>query len=95
LEEDRQAEVHDRQIEDVVRVEVLERDHFACRKCGWKVTDRKPGDPRHLIELHHLLYHAQKGKNTVDNLIAVCNVHHDEIHRRKMDREQVLRWSQD
>jgi hypothetical protein len=54
LEENRQAEIHDRKIEDSVRINVLERDNFSCRKCGWNQKIKKEGDPRHLLELHHL-----------------------------------------
>ncbi len=39
-----------------------------------------PGDPRKILELHHKKMHVEKGKNTADNLITLCNVHHDEIH---------------
>lgn len=35
LEEDRQAEVHDRKIPDPVRASVLERDNHSCRNCHW------------------------------------------------------------
>lgn len=92
LEEDKQAEQHDRKIDDVVRVKVLERDHFSCRKCGWSPADRKPGDPRQFLELHHLEYHVEKGGNAAENLIAICNVHHDYIHKKHMDKRQVLDW---
>jgi hypothetical protein len=92
LEDDRRAEVHDRKIDDVTRVKVLERDHSACRKCGWNYSQRQPGDPRQFLELHHLDYHADKGANTFENLITICNVHHDEIHRKHMTKKDVLQW---
>lgn len=92
LEEDKQAQVHDRKIDDSTRVAVLTRDKFCCRKCGWSYSVRQNGDPRQLLELHHLDYHADKGANTLSNLITICNVDHDEIHRIKMSKEQVLKW---
>jgi hypothetical protein len=92
LEAARQAEVHDRKIDDAVRVEVLERDNFSCRKCGWKDSQKKEGDPRQLLELHHLNYHADKGSNTLDNLITVCNVDHVVIHKKRLNKSDVLRW---
>ncbi len=81
LEEDRQALPHDRAIPDTVRVAVLQRDDFKCVKCGWKRDMLSRDDPRKMLELHHKQHHKDKGKNTVENLITLCNVHHDEIHR--------------
>lgn len=83
LEEDRQTYEHDRRIPDPVRVAVLQRDHFRCVRCGWNRSMLSPDDPRKMLELHHLLHHKDKGENTVENLITICNVHHDEVHRRK------------
>jgi len=85
LEADRQSPPHDRNIPDPVRVAVLERDDFRCRCCGWEPTRQKPGDPRALLELHHIEHHADGGSNEEDNLIVLCNVHHDEVHRRKLN----------
>ncbi len=81
LEEDRQAEAHDRHIPDPVRVAVLQRDGFKCVRCGWHRSMLSPDDPRKILELHHVTHHKDKGENTVENLITLCNVHHDEEHR--------------
>lgn len=82
LEEDRQAEVHDRKISDPVRVAVLERDIYSCKVCGWNYTNRNIADKlRNLLELHHIEAHAAGGKNTEENLITLCNVCHDDVHR--------------
>jgi HNH endonuclease len=81
LEEDKQAEPHDRHIPDDVRVEVLTRDGFKCTECGWSRDQLAPGDPRTLLELHHITFHVEKGDNSPENLITLCNVHHDKIHR--------------
>jgi hypothetical protein len=81
LEEDRQTYEHDRQIPDLVRVEVLQRDGFKCVRCGWNRSMLSPDDPRKMLELHHVRYHKDRGENTVDNLITLCNVHHDDEHR--------------
>ena len=82
LEADRQAPEHDRRIPDTVRVAVLERDDFRCVLCGWTPRDRVPGssDPRTLLEPHHIQHHAVGGSNELDNLVTLCNVHHDELH---------------
>ncbi len=82
LEADKQAEVHDRSIPDPVKVKVLERDRFACRSCGWSRNSADASDKyRTQIELHHVQHHVDGGENTVENLISLCNVCHDEVHR--------------
>lgn len=79
LESLRQSPEHDRRIPDDVRREVLRRDDYRCRRCGWTHDDWNRSDPRHL-ELHHIQEHAQGGKNTAENLMTVCTVCHDKIH---------------
>jgi len=82
LEMDRQAEVHDRRIPDPVRVKVLERDEYTCKICNWNIAGRDPSDRlRNLIELHHIEHHVDGGKNVVENLICLCNICHDDVHR--------------
>ncbi|WP_426447296.1 HNH endonuclease [Siccibacter colletis] len=90
LEEDRQAEVHDRKIPDSVRVAVLERDHHACRNCHWSHAHKIANDPRNFLELHHIEHHANGGENTLNNLITLCNVCHDEVHRQNISREYLV-----
>lgn len=81
LESLRQLPAHDRKIPDDVRVVVLTRDEFRCTKCDWHHAMAIPSDPRHHLELHHLTHHVHGGANTAKNLITVCNVCHDKIHR--------------
>lgn len=87
LDEDKQAPEHDRRIPDDVRVEVLMRDGFACRVCGWTRAQLDPADPRKFLELHHLKAHADKGENSAENLITLCNVHHDQVHAGRLTLE--------
>lgn len=82
LEEDRQNPPHDRHIKDSTRGEVLERDRYCCRNCGWSYDNENPADPRSLLELHHVEHHVEGGKNNAENLITLCNVCHDEVHSR-------------
>jgi hypothetical protein len=84
LDEDKQAVAHDRNIPDDVRVDVLRRDGFKCTACGWHPNDIVPGDPRKFLELHHLHQHAHGGDNSKDNLVTLCNVHHDSVHRGEL-----------
>ncbi|MET3124826.1 hypothetical protein AAKU67_004448 [Oxalobacteraceae bacterium GrIS 2.11] len=91
LVEDRQAPKHDRKIPDEVRIKVLERDNHKCQKCGWSLDQRSSADPRRLLELHHKTHHVHGGSNTEDNLITLCNVHHDAIHAKKIEIDEYLK----
>jgi hypothetical protein len=82
LEEDRQAPAHDRHIKEKVRRDVLIRDKFTCRDCGWSHTKANPSDMR-FLELHHLVHHARRGENIEQNLLTLCNICHDERHRKE------------
>ncbi len=96
LEDLRQGKVHDRNIPDSILVKVLERDNYRCKKCGWSIDQKTIGDPRHLLEVHHIKFHSKGGLNIEENLATLCNVHHDEIHR--LDRhnewgiEEFIEW---
>lgn len=84
LDEDKQAPEHDRRIPDDVRVTVLERDQYSCCHCGWTRDQLRPEDPRKFLELHHLEHHRDGGTNTVENLVTLCNVHHDQVHAGRL-----------
>lgn len=83
LESRTQLPEHDRRIPDPVRVAVLKRDGFTCqaRGCGWKQEELREGDPRRRLELHHKIAHGDGGANSGENLITLCNVCHDDVHR--------------
>ncbi|MDH4163473.1 MAG: HNH endonuclease [Nitrospirota bacterium] len=81
LEKDRQSPAHDRKIPDPVRRAVLVKDKYTCQKCRWTHEQWNPSDPRHL-ELHHKEHHAKGGENTKENLITLCVVCHDAVHRK-------------
>lgn len=80
LESDRQSPEHDRKISDQTRGQVMSRDRYCCQRCGWNHDKWNPSDPRHL-ELHHIKPHAAGGTNAAENLITLCVVCHDVIHR--------------
>ncbi len=84
LESDRQGPAHDRAIADSVRRQVLRRDDYRCTNCDWDHDLWNKSDPRHL-ELHHKIHHVKGGKNTVDNLITLCNVCHDRVHKQEKE----------
>jgi hypothetical protein len=82
LESLRQSPEHDRHIPDTVRGDVLKRDNYKCTKCDWSHNDWNRSDPRHL-ELHHVKAHVKGGDNTKENLITLCTVCHDDLHRKE------------
>lgn len=91
-----QMEEHDRHIPDDVIVQVLNRDGTRCRKvgCGWHPRDRVQGDPRQYIEVHHVDWHVAGGSNQPENLVTLCNVHHRELHRERIDQTLFDAWVQ-
>lgn len=82
LQADRQSPAHDRKIPDALRRQVLRRDEYTCRECGWSHDEWNPSDPRHL-ELHHVRHLARGGGNTEENLKTLCTVCHDGVHREE------------
>jgi hypothetical protein len=82
LERDEQAPEHDRHISELVRREVMKRDDWACRwvNCSWPRGYDVTAD-RRFLEAHHVEHHAAGGANTAENLVTLCNLHHDEVHR--------------
>ncbi len=85
LQDDRQSPKHDRNIPDDIRREVLRRDGYKCKRCGWTYEEWNPSDPRHL-ELHHIKHHAKGGENDERNLKTLCNICHDKEHRKGKTR---------
>jgi hypothetical protein len=83
---------HDRKIPAGVYDAVLERDGYKCRRCGWSVQDRNPLGKRQFLEIHHVLYHSRKGLNNPENLVTLCNVDHDELHKSRIGGEDFSTW---
>lgn len=83
LAKDEQSPPHDRHIPIDVRGKVMKRDNYACRwlDCGWPNGFNVKFDHR-FLEVHHIHQHQHGGSNTdPDNLVTLCNAHHDETHR--------------
>ena len=80
LESTRQLPTHDRRISDEIRRITLRRDGYKCQRCGWSHEEWNSSDARHL-EAHHQVAHASGGANTAENLITLCNVCHDVVHK--------------
>lgn len=82
LQANRQSPEHDRRIPDDVRREVLRRDGYMCKECKWSHDEWNPSDPRHL-ELHHVKHHARGGENVKENLLTLCTICHDKLHKKE------------
>lgn len=81
LAEDKRSEPHDRRISESVRRAVMRRDGGRCqgRGCGW--PEGFPENDHRFLEVHHIVHHVEGDKNTAENLVTLCNIHHDEVHR--------------
>lgn len=58
----------------VLRVKVLERDNYRCRKCGANLRGV------FYREVHHILALSKGGSNHMSNLISLCSKCHDKQH---------------
>ncbi len=81
LARDEQGEVHDRHISEITRREVLKRDAASCRwhDCGWPMDF--PASDHRFLEVHHIEHHTAGGSNEANNLVTLCNLHHDLVHK--------------
>ncbi len=80
LEMDRQLPAHDRHISESIRRQALRRDNYTCRNCNWSYDLWNTSDPR-FLEVHHIIYHIKGGENKLENLMTLCNICHDEVHK--------------
>jgi hypothetical protein len=55
-------------------------------------TCANPGCRTLLFELHHITYVENGGKDTADNLIALCPNCHTRVHRKEIHAESVRAW---
>lgn len=58
----------------VLRVKVLERDSYRCRKCGANLRGV------FYREVHHILPLSKGGSNHMSNLISLCSKCHKNQH---------------
>lgn len=78
------SEPHERKIPFAIQKEVYSRSENKCQICGWSREQWTRKDSR-IFELHHLIEHVNRGANTAENLIAVCNRCHDDIHAGRQE----------
>ena len=58
-------------LDENLRLACLMRDNFTCQKCGKKET---------LLEAHHIVWTTKSGKDSIYNLITLCEDCHDNMH---------------
>ena len=89
---DRVAQEHDRGIDAETQRIVYARDKNTCRNptCGWHIEKWTERDPR-ILELHHMVAHKDRGANTVENLVVLCNRCHDELHAKRLDPKLLVK----
>ncbi|MBI2813075.1 MAG: HNH endonuclease [Opitutae bacterium] len=76
---DRALSIGTRVIRDPkVRAFVLRRAGGKCEYCG--ELGFKTASQTHYVEAHHIISLADAGKDTLDNVIALCPKHHREAH---------------
>jgi hypothetical protein len=92
LESEDQLPSHDRHIPAKIHDEVLKRDQYQCRKCGWAVQERRPEERRQFLEVHHIEHYKSGGPNDPENLITLCNVDHDDVHKLKVTGKDFFTW---
>lgn len=56
---------------------VLNRDDYTCQHCKGKRKDSK-------LEVHHIVFHSQRGSDEESNLITLCHTCHKALHSGKI-----------
>ena len=60
-------------LDENLRLACLIRDNFTCQKCGKKEVK---------LTAHHIVWTTKGGKNSIYNLITLCENCHDKVHER-------------
>lgn len=64
--------------DDKVRAYVIQRANGCCEYCGEEGFEMPSG--RRYLEAHHIIALSNQGRDTVDNVIALCPEHHRQAH---------------
>ncbi|MBC8229942.1 HNH endonuclease [bacterium] len=59
-------------LDENLRIACLIRDNFTCQKCSKKNTQ---------LEAHHIVWVSKSGKDSIYNLITLCESCHDKVHK--------------
>lgn len=61
---------------------VLDRDKYTCQYCKGKSKNNK-------LEIHHIIFRSNGGSDEQENLITLCKVCHDSLHRGKIKLDKI------
>ena len=61
---------------------VLHRDRYTCQKCGKNQVK---------LHVHHIVFKSNGGTDASNNLITLCEVCHDKIHRHQTPEKESLK----
>lgn len=62
-------------LDENLRIACLMRDGYTCQQCGKHHTR---------LEAHHLVFREQGGKESLTNLVALCETCHKKVHQGKV-----------
>jgi 5-methylcytosine-specific restriction endonuclease McrA len=62
-------------LDENIRIATLMRDKYKCVNCNNKTGK---------LHAHHVVFRSQGGKDTIDNLVALCEGCHKKIHEGKL-----------
>jgi RRXRR protein/HNH endonuclease len=62
-------------LDENLRIACLMRDDYTCQQCGKKNTR---------LEAHHLIFREHGGKDTLTNLLTLCEACHHKLHEGKI-----------
>jgi hypothetical protein len=62
-------------LDENLRIACLMRDGYSCQQCGKHQTR---------LEAHHIVFREQGGKDSLTNLVALCETCHKKVHQGKV-----------
>jgi len=62
-------------LDENLRIATLMRDDYQCTQCKKKNV---------LLDAHHIIWKELGGKDTIENLIALCKTCHQKVHKGKL-----------
>jgi predicted HNH restriction endonuclease len=68
-------------LDENLRLACLMRDNFTCQKCRKQPTTSSYGGKKNIrLEAHHIVWVTKGGKDSIYNLITLCEICHEKVH---------------